>query len=409
LKKYLPYILGLLLFSAIAILVFTGDDKKAPHKFDPRITLRTKDKIPYGTYAAFTNLKYLFRNATILTSRREPGFWDSVSNYDPQQAFITITDRFGADEYEMNRLIKFAEKGNDVFISARYLSAVADEKLGCNSSAFDFSYVPVEDLQENMSISLVAPPFNSKVEFNYPGKTVNSFFTSIDSSTTDVLGVDEKGRPNFIHLSAGKGNFYVQLEPLAFSNYFILHKNNIDYYEKVISLINPATRKIVWDEYYLYKPKVSESPEKNKGWMSVLLKYPAFKAALITAICSLVLFVLLEMRRKQRYIPVVSKPRNDSLDFIKTIGRLYYDNADHKNLCRKMSAYFLEHVRTKYKLATGNLNEEFIENLQFKSGVNEEQLRKIISFINNLNENNVVTQRQLMNFYKQLETFYKKE
>jgi hypothetical protein len=309
----------------------------------------------------------------------------------------------------MNRLIKFAEKGNDVFISARYLSAVADEKLGCNSSAFDFSYVPVEYLQENMSISLVTPPFNSKVEFNYPGKTVNSFFTSIDSSTTDILGVDEKGRPNFIHLSAGKGNFFVHLEPLAFSNYFILHKNNIAYYEKVFSLIDPATRKIIWDEYYLYKPKSSESPEKNKGWMSVLLRYPAFKVALITAFCSLLLYVLLEMRRKQRYIPVVSKPRNDSLDFIKTIGRLYYDKADHKNLCRKMSAYFLEHIRTKYKLATGVLNEEFINNLKFKSGVNEEELQNIISFINSLNEQTVVTQRQLMNFYKQLETFYKKE
>ena len=71
------------------------------------------------------------------------------------------------------------------------------------------------------------------------------------------------------------------------------------------------------------------------------------------------------MRRKQRYIPVVAKPKNDSLDFVKTIGRLYYDKGDHKNLSRKMGAFFLEHVRSRYKLPTGTLNEEFINNSYF--------------------------------------------
>ena len=73
-------------------------------------------------------------------------------------------------------------------------------------------------------------------------------------------------------------------------------------------------------------------------------------AALLTAIFALLLYVVLEMRRKQRTIPVMTKPKNDSLEFVKTIGRLYHDKGDHKNLCRKMSAYFLEHVRNRYKL-----------------------------------------------------------
>ena len=33
-----------------------------------------------------------------------------------------------------------------------------------------------------------------------------------------------------------------------------------------------------------------------------------------------------------------------------------------------MAAYFLEHVRNRYKLATGTLDDDFIKNLQYKSG-----------------------------------------
>jgi hypothetical protein len=93
---------------------------------------------------------------------------------------------------------------------------------------------------------------------------------------------------------------------------------------------------------------------------------------------------------------------------VKTIGRLYYDKGDHKNLCRKMGSYFLEHVRMKYKLPTGTLDEEFLKNLQYKSGVEESEIRSIVSFIKHLNEPVAINNKQLSDFHKQLESFYKK-
>jgi hypothetical protein len=110
----------------------------------------------------------------------------------------------------------------------------------------------------------------------------------------------------------------------------------------------------------------------------------------------------MEMRRKQRIIPVVSKPKNDSLDFVKTIGRLYYDKGDHKNLCRKMSAYFLEHVRSKYKLQTSNLDEDFIKLLQFKSGAGEQEIRSIVTFIKYLDTAPVISIIKYYSFYELL-------
>ena len=94
-----------------------------------KITFRRQDKIPYGTYVAYRNLGQVFPDATIVINKDEPGYWDSLSNYDANQALIIVTGRFNADEDELKKLISFIENGNEVFVSARYLSAAADEVL----------------------------------------------------------------------------------------------------------------------------------------------------------------------------------------------------------------------------------------------------------------------------------------
>ena len=104
----------------------------------------------------------------------------------------------------------------------------------------------------------------------------------------------------------------------------------------------------------------------------------------------------------------MSKPKNDSLEFVKTIGRLYHDKGDHQNLCRKMSAYFLEHVRSRYKLATSDLNDGFIKNLHGKTGIDEGEIKDIVSFVRTLDTLPGVSVKQLASFHRQLESFYKK-
>ncbi|MEO7922964.1 MAG: DUF4350 domain-containing protein [Chitinophagaceae bacterium] len=396
-----------MLSAAIIVLFVTGNNKqKKNRELDERITLRRQDKIPYGTYVAYRNLKYLFPAASISVNRSEPGYWESLSNYETGQAFIAITDQFNPFEDELKRLISFAESGNDVFISTTYISASADKLLGCISSSNTLSTDEAEPGKQSQ-FSLTEPPFGSNSVYSYPGMSLGGYFSSIDTTTTEVLGYDKAKRPVFIHLRAGSGNFYVHLEPLAFSNYFLLHKKNISYYEKALSVINPAASKIVWDEYYLNR-KSGRNREQKKSWMSVFFQYPAMRAALFTAMFTLLLYAILETRRKQRFIPIITKPKNDSLDFVKTIGRLYYDKGDHRNLSRKMGSYFLEYVRTRYKLPTGRLDDDFVQALQYKSGAEESTIRGIISFIRYADDAPQITNGELADFHKQLENFYQK-
>ena len=388
-------------------MLFTGDNKKN-HRFDERITLRAKDKVPYGSFIAFESLRRFFPKATVQVSKQEPGYWDSISNFDPGQLVVIISPTFNADEQEMKKLLGFIENGNDVFISTMDISYDVTKMIKCDANSAEgmeyyFEQSAGEDL---LSVSLAKPPFTIKTPYTYPGKRYDFYFYKTDSATSTVLGYEKNDHPNFIHLKAGNGNLYLHLAPLTFSNYFLLHKNNISYYENLFSVVSPETRRIIWDEYFISKKRKQEKPS---SWFNAFLDHKSLKWALLTAIITLMLYVLSEMRRKQRIIPVISKPTNDSLDFVKTIGRLYHDKGDHKNLSRKMSAYFLEHIRSRYKLATSTLNDEFVINLHGKTGISETEISEIVQFINGIDTTGEMSDRQLAMFHKKLEAFYRNE
>ena len=402
-KKITPYIVVFFILVFIAALVIAAN-RKLPHKMDERITLRENDKIPYGFSAAKNLSAFLFPNATIATDNKGPDYWKTLSSSSNKQAIIVVAGFFNADEYELKQLANFVSNGNYVFIIAKSFSAEAQNFFNFSYDQNDLApFFGVAD--DSLKIHLQSPPFASDSFYVYPGRKFESWFDSLDVAHTAILGTNGS-YPNFIRMDKGEGSFFVHTAPLAFSNYFILHKNNIHYFEQALSVIPKDVNKIVWNEYYLIKRNSKRNKEKEPDWLGVLLKYPEFKWGLFTLLSGMFLFLLLSSRRKQRMIPDYTKPKNESLDFVKTMGRLYYDRKDHQNLSKKMAVYFLEHVRSTYKLPTNNLDEHFIDALHDKSGYSKGELNAIISFIQYLQNNEPVMEYQLINFQNQLEAFY---
>lgn len=401
-KKYSPFIIVAVAVVAFICLLLVSA-KNRPRKFNPRITLRQKDKIPYGTNVAYQLLPTLFPKARISFDRKEPGDWDSLDTKAGNQAIIIIARDFNAEEWELEPLKDFVQKGNYAFIIANSLSYDANRFFRTRSNDLVFDEYYGEGL-DSLKVNLQNPPFINPTTYQYPGRKYEASFSEIDTVRTTVLGRNEDNKINFIQMNTGKGRIYVHLAPMAFSNYFLLHKDNIQYYEQALSVIPPHVSKITWNEYYLVKR--SYKKEKEPGLYRVLFQYPAFKWALLTAMGTLLLFVLLELRRKQRMIPAVTPPKNDSLDFVKTIGRLYYDQNDHVNLAKKMSAYFLDHLRNQYKITTNALDESFVTTVHAKTGYPVEDIKQITSFIQFTEKAKIISDQQLSDFYKQLENFY---
>jgi hypothetical protein len=415
-KKHVPYLLLGLLLALLLVLVIRGEKASEKKTLDSRLSFRKRDKIPYGAYIAWQNLPSIFPGTRVATEAASPQYWSNLSPYEKNQALIIITPQFFPDESELKLLFRFIESGNDVFVSTLNCSREWVDALGFGLYHDWLNKMIYNELSDpdSMSVTLSLPSMGAKTEFLYPGHRLESWFQKIDSSRTRVLGHAANGRPNFVQMRAGKGNLFFHLSPLAFSNYFLLHKQNMSYYDQSLSLISDKVKTVVWDEYFLNKRSEQQQREnEDKGWLSTLLNLEnadgkkSFKAAFWLLLAILLLYVLSEMRRKQRIIPVLKKPANDSLDFVKTIGRLYHDKGDHQNLCRKMSAYFLEHVRSRYKLPTQRLDEEFVQNLVYKTGAQEDLIRQIVNFIRSLDEERTVSAATMAVFHERLEQFYK--
>jgi hypothetical protein len=122
----------------------------------------------------------------------------------------------------------------------------------------------------------------------------------------------------------------------------------------------------------------------------------------------LALYFFTEVKRRQRLIPEYSKPANESLEFVTTIGKLYYEKGDHKNLADKLTLFFLDYVRNKYKLSTNELNEAFVQRLSLKTGVAVEELSKLINTLVTIKLNGRISEQQLLQYHQQLENFYSK-
>src|SRR5689334_127693 len=116
-KKAIPFIIlfVLVLVTGILIVAYSKGNKK---KFIERITLRQRDKIPYGTSVARALLPSLFPRSAIYEDLRQPGNWDSIVYSSYNQAVVLMSKDLPADEEEIGRLIWFASLGHYVFVLA---------------------------------------------------------------------------------------------------------------------------------------------------------------------------------------------------------------------------------------------------------------------------------------------------
>jgi hypothetical protein len=364
-----------------------------------RVTLWRNDKIPYGTYYAYNNLQYIFKNAEITTNNSSPITF--FEENDSAGAYIIIGNKVKPDQKELRAILGYASTGNQVFISAF--------EIGQN--LLDSFRLEVGDSKKNdsLSVSILHPGGNDSSSFSYPGFAIDSYFTKIDTSITNVLGRNAEGAPDFVKFTyEGGGSVSLQLAPTALTNFFLLHKNNKSYYDLAMSSIPASSRSIRWDDYYRHHTYGKDDSERSGfNKLAAFLNHPVLRWAFWLTILLFAIIYLFESKRKQRPVEVINPLRNSSLDFVQTIGRMYYQRRDNKNLAAKMAAHFIGHVRNKYNLSLSPSDESFVQKLSFKTGYPLEQIQEITSFVQSLETVNRVSDEELVSFGKKMDEFYK--
>ena len=97
---------------------------------------------------------------------------------------------------------------------------------------------------------------------------------------------------------------------------------------------------------------------------------------------------------------------NSTLEFIKTIGNLYYETKDHNNLVDKKITYFLEYIRRVYYLDTQVLDEKFVKNLALKTNRSKKDITTLVNAIAQLRAKPEVTEQDLLDLNTLIEEFH---
>jgi hypothetical protein len=365
------------------------------------MTLWRNDKIPYGTYYAHHSLPYLFKDADIENSNTSP---QTFPNDESASAYIIIGNRVIPSNAEVRAILNHVYTGNHVFISAWRIGENLLDSLGLVSLNAWALYE-----SDSLIVSLYHPKSYDSLSFTYPGRKINNYFTSFDTTVTNILGTDEKGRANFVKINyESGGSAIIHLNPLAFTNFFLLHKENKTYYDLAMSTIPDSVSTVRWDDYYRHHINGQNDSEKSTfSKLDEILSNEVLRWAFWLTLLLFAIIYIFESKRKQRAVPVFRKLDNTSLDFVKTIGRLYYQRRDNKNLASKMVAHFLGHVRSRYNISTSKLDEEFEKGLAFRSGAHLDDIKIIIEQAKSVEEKPSFSDEELLSFNSKLEKFYK--
>jgi hypothetical protein len=383
------------------------------------------DKIPYGTQYAYENLSSLFPNAVIRTSNKFPVLFGGENAGDTIRALIILTTAFAPEPDEMKSLIRFASSGNHVFISAMYLEDTVLAMLhlkrpGNESNYGDFDSADQSIQNEDTSkktkaaktnldtlalarISLQDPVTKEWFKYSYPGEFSSYHFKSIDTVDSRILGRNNGDKADFVRISfAHNGAIYIHLEPLAFSNFFLLHKENKSYYDRAFSWIPVQTGVVEWSDYFRYSHRGN-----NYSALHFVLSNKSLRWAFWLTLILFLLIFLLESKRKQRAIAEMPKPRNASVDFVKTISRLYFQQKNNQNLAIKMVSAFLESIRSVYNLPTSVLDDRFCRDLAFRTGKQLTEITDLMQSIHDARLNISLTDREILDLHQKINQFNK--
>lgn len=379
-------------------------------------TYRKTDKLPFGSYIAYKGFQAEFPDYWInIADQSFDKTWLGIKNNSTKYSlYFLITKNLILSADEVNAMIEYVKEGNDLFISADYIDTKLLDAVYCTLNRKSEIENEVNGKMHDTYISMYYGNDIKTTKYGYYYFPFLNYFSGYDTSYARVLGVNEKSLPDYIVLFSGKGRLYLHLAPRIFSNYFLLTNNNFQYFEYVTAYLRFDPQYVYWDEYY---KNISSTSTKNNlkknsnnssfSSLSVIKRNPPLLWAFYLAVAGILLFVIFNIKRKQRIIDTIKPNSNTTVAFTETIGRLYLQQKNNKNISEKMITYFYEYLRKKYMVTTSVINNEFINSLAGKSGFSKDETNELFDTIKYIQLQENITDEELLELNSKIENFKK--
>jgi hypothetical protein len=389
-----------LFLCAAVVASFAGCSNQGKQLPSLRETFSKSDKDPFGTYIAYQQLENMFsRNTIRLKKQPFDQTWGLLS--DTASLYVCISPNLFVNEEETKAMMDYVYAGNSLFIAANNFDTGLLTQIKCTEVRWPVPPANWSIFFDAMSTTHTGFKDSNYAYYYHPFK--NSFRYK-DSVFTKVLGVNEDNEPNYIVYFHGRGKLFLHCDPKAFSNYFLLKEDNYKYLQNALGYTAAYPDHLYWDDYY---HKIG-ARKTGKGSFAELISPRPLAFAFWLLLLLLALYILFGGKRRQRIIEPVKPNENTTVTFTETIGRLYLQKKDNKNIAEKMCTYFTEYIRNNYFLSSNIINDDFITSLSRKSGVERQKVESLYRAIDHVHNNVIVDDYQLLSLNEQIQHFYKK-
>lgn len=440
----------------ITYFILSGDDLNWGMTYNP------ESKDPYGTYIVeklvresdqFSTYSFL-EDSTYKEVRPDSAMNDN---------YVFIGSAYYAKSRDIDTLINYLNRGNNVFISAEefdrdltealvenavydeFYEAPYEEELDENEVAWDeySDYEDTEQVEEeyyyenlpNVSIEYTTkvkiltsnPSLSTELNYIYEFDTLpygwtyfnQDFINKFIGKRIEIIGEQESlqnlgfKQPNLIKIQVGQGFVYLHSTPILFTNLHQLKKENQEIAARLLGQLGGG--KTYWADFNR-KPHYDDinseynDPSKpDESALEFILSEPSLRWAYYLSFLGLLLYLIFGAKRKQRAIPVLPSMENTSIEYAEVVSQLFFKQQNHLKLIDLKMDLFKQHVRERYRIKTPSTQEEFepfCVRLSIISGVPVEDIKWIFNKHNTVKKELTADAITMVTFHKKLEEFY---
>ncbi|MGB5944143.1 MAG: DUF4350 domain-containing protein [Leeuwenhoekiella sp.] len=361
------------------------------------------DKIPFGSYVLYNELRKAIPEDRLKQVNQPPfGFLEDSTN---SGTYFFLNNSVGFDEAETDKLLDWVARGNTLYIAARYQSQSLMDTLKLRTQYFFLK----SDLKKLPLLNLSNPDLKAPRPYSMDRDEGLTYFDEIDTTTTVVLGVVDQMRDNdstkieepkinFISTPFENGKIIMHTFPIAFTNYFMLHRDNLDYTAAALGYL-PEDGLVYLDMHY------KDGKAFNTSFLHILFSNRYLRWAYYMLVLMALLWVYFNGKRKQRSIPIVKPLPNQTVDYSRTIAGMYLDKKANREIAMHQINHLMEYIRSHYLISTADRGEEFITKVAAKSGHTFAEVRDLIDYTINIRQKATVTEQELIKLNTLIENF----
>lgn len=372
-----------LIVLVVLFVLYVATSFLAPKPIDWSVTFASNDKNPFGAYILSERSSDLFGEPFRLSNR-------TISELTENDNLIILADVAEIARADYRNLMIKLDSGANVFVAANQFSAVLKDSLEFDER-FSFHVLNQTLFEAATSEILVS----DSLVFEYPYSLVSNYFEIEQDSDWEVQATLDSN-PILITKKVGEGKLILSSTPYVFTNFGLLFNENFNGAARLLTELPHAPTHFT--TYYQLGKGEATTPFRY------FLKQPPLRWSLYLTLILLVIFLTISSRRVQRAIPLFEPPQNSTVNYVRTLGTLFYREGNHKKAGQRLINHFLKELSEKYFIKM-DYSERTYRHLSAKSGVELMEVIQTFELVQRFKNQEKIDEQTLINLSKKIDRF----